>query len=222
MTNIAKSVFLPIVALIGATAQAQLFAQAPPNQFYELSDGIDGQIAGFRAWDEFQLTADSDVGAISWAGGANVAGGSLENFNSFVVGIYTVNFNFEPGALIESATILTEDTNPIDTGLVNVSGGHIYEQSADLPDVHLGAGFYYLTVGSVNTDPNGPSYGWATADSGFDGAHLAEGPWGSGSYFYSDGDLTMLVSVPEPASFAAVGLGIALLLASKALRSSRP
>jgi hypothetical protein len=172
------------------------------------SDGISTNGSQFYAQsmaDDFTLSSNSVVQKIVFYGSSeNFMFPDLTNFSSWDVVIYDSAFN-----PVFSANVAKAALNPTATGLINSVGGAEYEMTFNT-SVNLNAGSYRLHVGSINNAPGDDAWAWSTATGNVNAYYN----WHDGAGWNQFGDdmAFRIEGVPEPATIAALGLGITALL----------
>jgi len=165
--------------------------------------------AGYVQFDSFNLATNATVDSVSWYG---VDLNELINLTpinptSFDIGIYADNGAGLPGTLL-SATTVGNSGNATNTGQ-QLMGLTLYSYSADLTTSFAATANtkYWLKI----IDPTSNNDWFWASGSGPDGNHAAQigGSWGT----YAD-DMSFTLTgtaapVPEPATMAALGLGLA-------------
>jgi hypothetical protein len=202
-------------AAFAVSANAQIYSQSAATDDGWFSDGVAGQFYDNRMADNFTIGGPATVDSITWSGGTENFFGptDLSNFSGFVVRI----FNDAAGAVgseVWNQTYTTAGTNPIFSGNFNVVGGEIYDHTVSTGGVALGAGSYWISIGSIQVASQDDAYAWSVASNVYDGVIRGDQPFGSGFGNAEIGDLVFgLHAVPEPGTFVALGLGLAGLAA---------
>jgi hypothetical protein len=166
---------------------------------------------------DFTLGAASNVSSISWVGASEFFQfADLTNMPSFEINIYDASFNN-----VFSTTVATSSLGQTILG-PSFNGANEYELTYT-GSVNLGAGSYWLNVGAVMTDPSADAFAWsfggsATGDLAGDFGTNGTG-WTPFSGLQEVAFRLEGSAVPEPATMAVLGLGVAAL--ARRRRSSK-
>jgi hypothetical protein len=169
------------------------------------SDAVAGQFYEQRVADNFALSANTAINGVNWWGSSeNFIGPSdLSNMASFTIEIFDGNFSS-----LYAETFLTADTNAVETGAANSSGGLQYFHSVKLssPVELLGGTEYWISIGATNVDPEGDAWVWSDAEG--DAIIAADFFDGAGFQVFGDsGDVAFeLQAIPAPGGAALLGL----------------
>jgi hypothetical protein len=186
------------------------------------SDSVPGQFNNQRLAEAFVLPSMSNLSDVNWWGRSE---GSffhdLTNMSNFTIAIFA-DAGAIPGTQVFSATVPVASVTPTVVG-TDSSGNDIYNFDFGFGSgLTLDRGTYWLSVGTENVDPNGDGFYWQASQERISGNFAADngvsGSWGTSGF----ADLALQVNgapVPEPASIAAIGLGIAGLLRRRSKRS---
>jgi hypothetical protein len=185
------------------------------------------------AYDTFTLSSPATITGMQWWG-AYVA--YDEDTSSAIPGTPPTTDSFQydiqsnpggdvaPGGEITNGQLGTG--NRADTGSADNYGSEIYEYSADGLDISLPAGNYFLCISDSASNP-GNTWGWETSGltpddvwSDFPGLPSWLDDGNVGLAFNLTGNETVGSPVPEPATMALLGLGLAGLIGRRMRRSS--
>jgi hypothetical protein len=206
------------VAALVTLGNAQIYEQTAATDNGYFSDGVAGQFYNNRMADNFTLGSAENVGGITWSGGTENFFGptNLGNFSGFVIRIYS-DAAGAVGGEVWNMTFSTAATNPVFSGNFNVAGGEIYDHSVSTGGIALGAGSYWISIGSVQVVAGDDAYAWSTTTNVYDGALRGDNPFGSGYGNAITGDDLVfgLHTVPEPGTFIALGAGLAGLFIAR-------
>lgn len=150
-------------------------------------------------YDNFTLTAKSDVESFHWYGG--YFNGTQSAIDSWTLTFYTNNGGI-PGSTISS---VTEAGNANETLVQTVNGVDIFSYSLAFASINLQAGTYWASV--VPTIGFPPQWGWATGTGGDGAAYQCF----FGSCSATAGDQAFAIdgtSTPEPGTFVMLATGI--------------
>lgn len=185
---------------------------APPDGF--MSDGIStgGQFWSQALADDFVIAQASTVTKITfWGASEAFFNDDLSNFLSYDVVIFDTSFN-----VVSSANVALASLTPTLTGQVGDFTGSEFAFTYNT-NISLGAGSYFLHIGSVNDDPEGDGWNWSAANTN----GLIAGNVFNGDGWFTDDTFDIDVAfkiegnpdvVPEPASMVALGVGALALL----------
>ena len=189
-----------------------------PGQPSFFSDAVPGQFFSQLTADDFTLGSAATLTAVRfWGGSQNFQFENLQNMDSFTVRIYADNAG-SVGDELATVTLSTEEISTINTGLVNLGGGIVYEHEAAIAPTALSAGRYWVSVGTTLFDPGADAWVWAGSTVGnlVNATNFFDGN-GFVTFDPTFNDLAFeIVGVPAPGSIAVVGLGG--LLASRRRR----
>jgi hypothetical protein len=163
----------------GSVIYEQLFDPEPPVDLEGgVSDGIPDQFYDVQVADNFVLASGTTINGAYWTGfSENFSTPDLSNFDSFAVRIYADDGADSPGDLLLEEIIPLAETNPVllDEG-GSVTDSDVYEFSVEFAELELEPGTYWLSVGSINTDPSGDAFVWAAGLEG-DGLTMLDFGW---------------------------------------------
>lgn len=168
-------------------SQISLYLQAPDDPEGLPSDGRIGQFWGKRVADDFSVS-DVRVTQIRWWGSSEGAFfPDLTNFSDWLVVIYQDDAGL-PGDEVYSELFPLNVTSPSATGEFNNAGGIEYEQVVNLAeDIDLGAGDYWIAIGSFNIERLDDCWLWSADYDEGDGGCARE-DWGGSPYSAFKGD----------------------------------
>jgi hypothetical protein len=146
-----------------------------------------------------------------WGSSENFTTPNLDNISDFEFNIYDDTFT-----AVYSATVALSQLNATATGAQNALGGNEYMFTWTLPtNVVLDPGFKLLNIGAVLIAGGDDAWVWSQSFSGDSDnlfAYTLDGnTWQA---LAGQGDMAFIVTgqpVPEPATMAALGLGLAAI-----------
>ncbi len=212
-----KTLRLATAVLFGLAACTSVTADVVYEQLPDLSlggyfsDGVPGQFYSQRVADDFSLGAATTITGVSfWGGSEFFIFPDLSNFSDFVVEVFADNAG-AVGASVYSETFTTANTNPVFDGF-GIAGQDIYYHTVNFSaPVAVGAGGYWLSVGSINISPGDDAYAWNIAAAVANDQIAADFFDGNGfQVFTGTGDVAFQIhAVPEPGTASLVGLAVA-------------
>lgn len=217
MNFLKRSLFATAALTVVASANAAIiFSQPTTNADGYYSDGVStngSQFYGQSIADDFSVGAPGyTVNKITfWGSSEAFVANSLANFASFDITVFNTSFG-----VVQSLNIPQANFTITPTGSSNSAGGSEFKFEVTT-NFNLTAGNYWFNVGSVNSDPNGDAFVWSTSTAGDDDLAFtffdANG-WQGFSDTVNKGMAFQLegTAVPEPATMAALGLGVAALI----------
>jgi hypothetical protein len=121
------------------------------------------QFWGRRTADDFELCSLSRVRQVRWWGGSdNGFFNDLRNFSDWVIVVYAASGAL-PAAEIHTESFTQAQTTPVATGQTNSLGGIEFEQIVTLDEpLDLPAGFYWISIGTVNVEPLDDCWLWSS------------------------------------------------------------
>lgn len=210
---------LLIVAAIGVAASANadlLYSQPNTSADGPFSDAFSTN--GNQFWtqtiaDDFTVTAPGwNITTVRfWGSSENFFGPpDLTNFSDWEVNIMNPLGTVVSGAIIPKAGFTITPT-----GGSNSGGGVEYEFELST-NINLAPGTYYLNIGSINVNPQDDGWAWSTSTTG-NGEIFFDFFDGNGFQSFTTNQPNMAfelegTAVPEPATMAALGLGVAAML----------
>lgn len=223
--NLKGIVALAVLAGTAVMAHAvTLVDQSDFNDNGWFSDGAANQFYDLRAAEGFNLAAASTIDTIEfWGGSENFLFDDLTNFASFEVAFWNASpaAPIPTGSPLWTQTFSKANTNPVDTGFLNVAGGKVYHHTINGLNINLGPGNFFMSVGSINVSPGDDAYAWSGTVSTYTGDHAQENGYGTGTWIVATPeDLAFRLSgpVPEPGTFIAIGAGLAGLVVARRRR----
>ena len=157
-------------------------------------------------YDNFQLSASSNITEIDWTGGY-FSPGTQGPITQFTIQFYNAGLPGVPGTALGSPTVIAGTAN--ETFLTNAQGFPIYTYSAATSFAATAGTEYWVSIVPDLGYP--PQWGWA-AGTGGDGAAYqvffgAGNPVGNDMAFTLKGNS----GTPEPVSFSLAGIGLGLV-----------
>jgi hypothetical protein len=218
MNKLAIIAGLSLASFVVAPADL-LFSQLPNDADGYFSDGISTN--GSQYWaqamaDNFTLAQQSDITTIRfWGSSENFVFDDLSNFSAWDIYFYDSSFNVLAWDQIAKAGFTITPT-----GNNNSGGGIEYMFELATSGLSLNAGDYRMHIGSINNAPGDDGWIWSLAagDGQLYGNLFDGNGWGTAAddlAFELEGN-----PVPEPASMAAFGLGLAALAARRRRKSA--
>lgn len=188
-------------------------AQAQVNQPYDGSGNVfasqnDTAVGGFgnfaTTYDDFTFNSTTTTTGISWVGG--YFNGSQAPISSFDITFYLDNGGV-PGSAIAAGNF---GGNANET----VISDPIYSYSVAWNPFTFSAGTYFVSI--VAEIPFPPQWGWATSAVGNNGGY--QDFFGTGSATGVNNAFS-IQTTPEPASMAAIGMGLVAILRRRAKKA---
>lgn len=222
--------FFAALLFAGPVHAVVVYSQLPDPVNYNsgpTTDGVAGQFNSVRMADNFNLGSNATVTGVAWWGGSEGFNDpDLTNFDSFAVTIYASSAGM-PGGAVYSETFLTADTHPTLVGHIDNSSlnpnAYRHNVTFTAPVSLSGGTEYWLSIGSINADPDGDGYTWIMALASVDDVTAFDDFAGTG-WGNDLGDLAFEVhAVPLPAAVWLFGSGLVGLFAvGRRRRSLRP
>lgn len=202
------------VPFVSSAASADVLASNPfdaanaPNLGLP-SENQDGGFYNQRLAEDFNLGAGSTIQVVHFWGSEEgyFSLGYPGNISAYVIEFYA-DAGGNPGALLDSQTLGVGSVTATDTGLDLFSGSDIFQFSADIADLNLGAGNYHVGVSAlfINSTQSDDSFFLAPGLNA--GASVASPP--SGSYLFDPNATGFAFElegvVPAPGALALLGL----------------
>ena len=204
------SVMLGVAALLApriGSAQVIYDNGAPDNVNGWSNSGI------WWLADDFVLGSDATLGSFQWFGLVSPPDGPSSNLASFSWKIFSDAAGAPGSALAAGSVSGTTGTKTAYYCCVSVGHAYdIYSYDADLGNLALAAGRYWLAIGDYSSTPPSGDF-WATSSQA--GNSFMSVDYGQ-SYFSNENNVDFAFSVsgatvttPEPASFALLATGLA-------------
>jgi len=205
------------LAVVASANAAIIFSQPSTSADGYYTDALStggSQFYGQSMADDFSVGGPGyTVNKVTfWGGSENFFGPSdLTNFSAFEINIFNTSFG-----VVQSLSVPKANFTITPTGGSNSGGGLEYKFELTT-NFNLAAGNYWFNVGSVNVAPQSDAFVWSTSSAGdndlaftfFDanGWQGLNDTVSKGLAFQLEG-----TAVPEPATMAALGLGVAAML----------
>jgi len=208
---------LLVAASIGVAASASadvLFSQTTNSLNGYFSDALSTN--GSQFWEQ-TVADDFTVGAPGWnvttirfwGFSENFLFSNLDNFSDWEVNIMSPLGTTVVGGIVPKANFTITQLG------TSVAGGpeYMFELASNF---NLAAGTYYLNIGSINVSPGDDGWVWSTSSQG-DGQIFTNFFDGNGFNPDTANQPNLAfefegTAVPEPATMAAIGVGVAAML----------
>ena len=178
------------------------------NLYASQNDTNGGGFGNFATvYDNFTLTASSNITQIDWTGGY-FSPGTQGPITQFTIQFYNAGLPGVPGTALGSPTVIAGTAN--ETFLTNAQGFPIYTYSAATSFAATAGTEYWVSIVPDLGFP--PQWGWATGTGGDGLAYQSffgtPGPVPSDMAFTLQGNSA---TTPEPVSFSLAGIGLGLV-----------
>jgi hypothetical protein len=198
-----KAVYFTAFALafgvISAHAQVVNQAWDGTGTAYASQNDTSGTYNNFATtYDDFTLSSDTTLVGASWVG-LYFSPATQAPISSFSIAFYQDNAG-TPGSEIAVGSFNSFN----ETSLGTSTGFPVFSYSVAFLPYTLSAGQYFFSV--VANMPFPPEWGWATSTTGDNGAY--QNFFGTGSPIYTNNAFSLQQAVPEPSSFALLGVGV--------------
>ncbi|MHC4990272.1 MAG: cohesin domain-containing protein [Planctomycetota bacterium] len=170
-----------VLGLLASSARAGdpvVFDQLSHNDGGVASDGAQGQVADVRFADDFLLNAPAVVTGIRWVGhSTNGDSPGIGNVSAFLVELRREDGNGEIAAdVLFSAVVPVAASDTTALGADAINGATTFAHRHRFGPIALDPGFYYVTVGAINTNPDGDSWLWNRSTQIFNFTAFFEAP----------------------------------------------